>query len=106
MLEIRENGDALIFDVYVQPRASKNAIVGCHDKALKIKLTAPPVDNAANKQCVQVLAKALSVSKSCLAIIAGQTSRSKRLKLQSPAGTFSQKELAGFKKQLQQLAEA
>jgi uncharacterized protein YggU (UPF0235/DUF167 family) len=56
-------------------------IAGQHGDALKIKLTAPPVDDAANKMCVQYLAKWLKVPKSSIKIISGHTSRTKRLLL-------------------------
>jgi len=56
-------------------------IAGQHGDALKIKLTAPPVDDAANKMCVQYLAKWLKVPKSSIEIISGHTSRTKRLLL-------------------------
>jgi len=56
-------------------------IAGRHGDALKIKLTAPPVDDAANKMCVQFLAKCLKIPKSSIEIISGHTSRTKRLLL-------------------------
>jgi uncharacterized protein YggU (UPF0235/DUF167 family) len=56
-------------------------IAGQHGDALKIKLMAPPVDDAANKMCIQYLAKWLKVPKSSIEIISGHTSRTKRLLL-------------------------
>jgi len=56
-------------------------ISGQHGDALKIKLTAPPVDDAANKMCVQYLAKCLKIPKSSIEILSGHTSRTKRLLL-------------------------
>ena len=56
-------------------------ITGLHGDALKIKLKAPPVDGAANKMCIQYLAKCLKVPKSALEIISGHTSRSKLILL-------------------------
>jgi uncharacterized protein len=56
-------------------------IAGQHGDALKIKVTAPPVDDAANKMCVQYLAKWFKVPKSSIEIISGHTSRTKRLLL-------------------------
>lgn len=79
MLSMQETADGIVFKIFVQPRASKNDIAGLHDDALKIRLTAPPVDNKANKMCVQFLAKRLGVSKSTLAIVSGQTGRSKNV---------------------------
>lgn len=69
--------------VYVQPRSSKNMIAGLHGDALKVKLTAPPVDNAANKMCIQYLAKQLKIAKSSLEIVSGHTSRFKQVLIRS-----------------------
>lgn len=94
MLDIKKQPNGVVFKVHVQPKASKNAIVGLHDDALKIRLTAPPVDGAANKMCVQFLAKTLGISKSAIEIVAGQTSRTKHICVsfpqdQSPASAMS-----------------
>jgi uncharacterized protein (TIGR00251 family) len=93
MLTIKENRGSLTFSVYVQPRAAKAAIVGCHDQALKIKLTAPPVGGAANKQCIQLLAKALGLPKSTITITAGLASRHKQIRLEAAPTPFSPKAL-------------
>ncbi len=82
MLSIRDTGDGLIFKVLLQPRSSRNQIVGLKADALKIKLTAPPVDGKANKALLDFLAKKLGVSKSQLQIIAGHTSRKKQIEVQ------------------------
>ena len=78
---IQENDTGIIFKVFIQPRSSKNMIAGRHGDALKIKLTAPPVDGAANKMCIQYLSKWLDIPKSCIEIISGQTSRTKRVQV-------------------------
>ncbi|MDH3882289.1 MAG: DUF167 domain-containing protein, partial [Desulfobacteraceae bacterium] len=78
---IQKNSNGIILKVFVQPRSSKNMIAGQHGDALKIKVTAPPVDDAANKMCVQYLAKWFKVPKSSIEIISGHTSRTKRLLL-------------------------
>ncbi|UCG08925.1 MAG: YggU family protein [Desulfobacterales bacterium] len=83
MISIRKHPQGIIFKVFVQPRSSKNMIVGLHDDALKIKLTAPPVDNAANKMTIKFLAKSLGVSNSLIEIIAGHTSRTKQVLLRA-----------------------
>ena len=80
-LNIRKTPEGLVFKVLVQPRSSKNMIAGLHNEALKIKLTAPPVDNAANRMCLKFLAKSLRVSNSALEIIAGHHSRRKQVLL-------------------------
>jgi uncharacterized protein (TIGR00251 family) len=78
---LQGHGNGIILKVFIQPRSSKNMIAGQHGDALKIKLTAPPVDDAANKMCVQYLAKCLKIPKSSIEIISGHTSRTKRLLL-------------------------
>lgn len=77
MITFKESSKGLCFHIYASPRASKNVIVGCHQGALKIKLTAPPVDGAANKQCIRILAKALAVPNSAITIVSGHNSRRK-----------------------------
>lgn len=79
MLYIQKKTDGVIFKVYIQPKASKNSISGLHDDALKIRLTAPPVDGAANKMCIQFLSKQLGIPKSDIEIVSGQTSRTKHI---------------------------
>lgn len=63
--------------VYVQPRASKTEVAGVHGDALKIRLTAPPVDNAANTALIDFVAGKLGIPKSNIRIAAGATSRRK-----------------------------
>ncbi len=82
---LEDHPEGVVFRVYVQPRASRNEVVGPHNGALKVKLTAPPVDGAANKMCIAFLAKALGVPKSAVKIIAGQTSRSKTVLVRGEA---------------------
>ena len=81
MLYLKKYPDGIIFKVRVQPRAKKNAVVGLLDDALKIKLTAPPVDGAANTMCLKFLAGLLNVPKSALEIVSGQTGRKKIIRL-------------------------
>ena len=80
-MEIQATGNSITFSVYVQPRASKVAFAGWHFNALKIRLTAPPADGAANKQCSEIIAKALSLPKSAVEIASGHTSRHKRIRI-------------------------
>lgn len=82
--------DGLLLNIYVQPRASKNQICGIMGEELKIRLTSPPVDGAANKLCREFVAHLFDVSKSSVEIVSGETSRHKRLKiLGNHAGQFS-----------------
>jgi len=68
--------------VYVQPKASKNEIVGLHGDALKIRLTSPPVDGKANKALVAFIARILSVPKRQVTLQSGQQNRNKVLKIE------------------------
>jgi uncharacterized protein (TIGR00251 family) len=104
MITIKKSKDGLIFSVYVQPLSSKIAIIGCHQNALKIKLTAPPVGGAANKQCIQVLAKALGIPKSNLYITAGKTRRMKQIRLQPFNSKDTSTQLTEMKKKLIKLS--
>ncbi|WP_419661670.1 conserved uncharacterized protein, DUF167 [Desulfosarcina variabilis str. Montpellier] len=79
---IQEKTEGLVFRIRVQPRSSKNRITGLYGDALKINLTAPPVDNAANKACGVFLAGLLSVAKSSVSIVSGHTGRNKQVMVQ------------------------
>jgi uncharacterized protein len=67
--------------VRIQPRSSKNGVTRMEDGSLKIRLTAPPVDGAANEALVKFLSDTLSISKSQVEIVSGHTSREKRIKI-------------------------
>jgi uncharacterized protein (TIGR00251 family) len=77
------NSDSIVLSLHIQPRASKNEVCGVHEHALKIRLTSPPVDGAANKSCREFLADLFGVSKSSVEIISGETSRHKRVRISS-----------------------
>ncbi|UCF47757.1 MAG: DUF167 domain-containing protein [Myxococcales bacterium] len=80
-LHIREQDGAITFEVRVAPRASRNRVVGIQDGALKVALTAAPVDGAANEALKKLLAKALGVSKSSVEIIRGDRARIKMVRV-------------------------
>ena len=65
--------------VQLQPKSSRDEIVGFHGGRLKIKITAPPVDGKANKKLIEFLSKTLGVSKSSVEIIKGISSKLKTL---------------------------
>lgn len=73
--------DSARINVYVQPRASKTAVVGMHDGAVKIRLAAPPVDGAANAALIEFVADRLDIAKSRVRIAAGLTSRRKTVEV-------------------------
>jgi uncharacterized protein (TIGR00251 family) len=76
---IHPHPKGLVIKVFVQPRSSKNLIVGPHGDALKIKLTAPPVAGEANRLCIKFLAKSLGLPKTALEILSGHSSRTKHV---------------------------
>jgi uncharacterized protein len=65
------------FSVHVQPRASKSEVAGLHGDAIKIRLTAAPVDGSANEALVTFLAKTLALPTRAVRIVGGTHSRSK-----------------------------
>jgi len=77
MFFIDEKPYGCVFKIYVLPKSSKNIISGLYGDALKIKIKAPPVDGAANKMCIEYLAKRIMVSKSSLEIISGHKGKTK-----------------------------
>ncbi len=78
---LRVQSDGTLLAVKLQPRASANAIGEALGDELRIKVTAPPVDAAANQALVEMLADRLGCSRSRVELIRGHTSRHKTLKL-------------------------
>jgi uncharacterized protein len=76
-LPVKESKNCCTFDIQVIPRASRAGITGMQDEALKIKVTALPVEGAANEACIKLLAKELGLKKSQMEIFAGIKSRKK-----------------------------
>ena len=81
MIEVLEKGDAVTFAIRVQPRASRNAIAGEWNGALKIRLTAPPLDGRANDAACRLLADQLNIPLSAVSILSGERSRTKRVRI-------------------------
>ena len=81
MIPIRETPEGVTFAVKVQPRARKNAITGELGDALKVSLTAPPVEGRANEACIEFFAKLLKVPRSSVTIASGLNSRSKVIRV-------------------------
>jgi uncharacterized protein len=76
-LDLRESVDGVTLRVRVQPRASRDALGGEREGALVVRLTAPPVDGAANEGLLRFLGKALGVAPSALRVVTGATARNK-----------------------------
>ncbi len=77
------DGD-LFLEVRVQPRASREQITGIVNARFKISICAAPVDNAANRNLQQFLAREFGVAKSRVQVIRGLNSRNKRVLIQQP----------------------
>jgi uncharacterized protein (TIGR00251 family) len=77
-------GEALILNLRVQPRASRNAVAGPHGNQLKIHLTAAPVDGKANSRLLKLLAGVFGVPNSRVELLSGFSSRSKRIRIIRP----------------------
>lgn len=78
-LKVRLQGDRVLVELHVVPRAAKTAIAGTHDGRIKVSLAAPPVDGAANEALVAFFAKALGRPKRDVELMRGETSRKKTL---------------------------
>ena len=71
--------EGTLLSLKVIPRASRNEIADALGDELKVKVTAPPVDSAANRAVVELIADALNTSKANVALVGGKTSRHKQL---------------------------
>ena len=81
MLNLSESGVGVRLEVKVQPRSSRNQIVGAQNGALKIKLTAPPVDGEANAALIDFLASCLKIPRKDINLVKGDTSRLKLVEI-------------------------
>jgi uncharacterized protein (TIGR00251 family) len=78
---VQASGDGVMLTVRVLPRASRNQVVGVEQGAIKIKLTAPPVEGAANAALIEFVAGWLGVRKSVVSIVSGEKARHKRVQV-------------------------
>ena len=85
MIAVEERAGGVMFEVRVQPRASREEIAGEYQGALKIRLTAPAVEDRANKALCRFLAERLNVPLSAVKILSGEKSRAKRVRVQGIA---------------------
>jgi uncharacterized protein len=94
LIPLQESGGSVTFAVRIHPRAKKNAIAGELGDALKLSLTAPPIDGRANQACIEFFAKLLKVPQSSVTIASGQTSRTKVLRVSGLAAEEVRKRIA------------
>lgn len=86
MPAIRDDASGASIQVRIHPRAKKNAITGEIGDALKIALTAPPIEGRANEACVEFFAKLLKVPRSSVTIASGLSSRNKVIRVAGVTG--------------------
>ena len=80
-LQVSETGGGLTVRLHVLPRAKRGELAGLHNGALKVKVMAPPVEDAANRAVIEFFSDLLGISKSNLRILAGNKSREKVLQI-------------------------
>jgi hypothetical protein len=81
MIDILDRNGAITIMVRVIPRASRDAIEGAYGEALKVRLTAPALENRANEALRRLLADRLNVQVAAVRIVAGEKSRTKRISI-------------------------
>jgi hypothetical protein len=89
-----------ILKVYLQPKSSKNEIVGPYRDGIKVKVTAPPIEGKANEGLIRFLAKEFGISPSCIEIVKGHHFREKILRI---SGILNQEWVKKLKGSLEDL---
>ena len=84
MSAVSQTEDGLVLRLYIQPKASRDSIVGLHGDELKVAITAPPIDGKANAHLVKYLAKQFKVAKSQVLLEKGELGRHKQIKIIDP----------------------
>jgi uncharacterized protein (TIGR00251 family) len=77
MLTVKESKNGIIFNIHVIPRSAKCGIAGIQADALKIKITAPPIEGRANAECIRLLSDTLGIKKNQITIVSGHKSKKK-----------------------------
>lgn len=81
MIAFSKQDNSLTLELRIVPRASKTEIVGELDGAVKVRVSSPPVDGAANAELIKLFARTLGVSKDAVEIVSGRSSRTKRIRI-------------------------
>ena len=82
---LRDEGDALVLSLHVQPGAAHTAVDGEHGGALKLKLAAAPVEGRANAELLRWLAQAFGVPRRNVLLLRGETARAKVVRIVAPS---------------------
>lgn len=85
MAAVWREGDDLLLRLYIQPKASRDSIVGLHGEELKVAITAPPIDGKANAHLSKFLAKQCKVAKGSVVIEKGELGRHKQVRILQPS---------------------
>lgn len=99
MIALRETPDGVSFAVRVQPRASRTAIIGEIGDALKVAVTAPPVEGNANQALIHFLAEFFGVARSSVQIVSGASGRNKVVRIRGRTAQFVSARLNLYQKQ-------
>ena len=89
------NGDTFVLHIFLQPRASQNEWAGRHNGRIRLRVTAAPVDNQANRECVKFISKSLTTAKTNVKVVRGQTSCFKTVEIHKPNPKSWKKNLEG-----------
>lgn len=84
MSAVSQTSDGLVLRLYIQPKASRDGIIGLHGDELKVAITAPPIDGKANAHLVKYLAKQFRVAKGQVMVEKGELGRHKQIKIIDP----------------------
>jgi len=85
---VQDTKAGAVLSVYIQPKASTTECVGIHGAAIKIRVTAPPVDGAANDELIRFLASRLSIPVTSVQILSGAGGRHKRIVIKGASAEF------------------
>jgi uncharacterized protein (TIGR00251 family) len=96
MVEFRQKDNGVLFFVRVQPRSSKSRICGEYNGSIKINLRSAPVDDAANRECCELIAKTFCIPPSRVSVVSGRASRSKTLKIEGISPQDAETALASY----------
>ncbi len=94
MIPVHESVKGITFAIKVHPRARKNAITGVVSAALKLALTAPPVDGKANQAVIEFFADLFAIPRSSVTIASGETSRNKIVRIAGVSKAVAEQKLA------------
>jgi len=94
MIPIQESAKGITFATKVRPRARKNAITGVVSAALKLAITAPPIDGKANQAVIEFFAELFAIPRSSVTIASGETSRNKVVRIAGVSKAVAEQKLA------------